>query len=401
MTSAFRLVPIDWVKPDPNQPRRTFDEGAIAGMAESMRSSGVIEPVLVCADGTLLNGERRWRAAKMAGLTEIPAIVKEDLDDLAAMEIQAVEATQDEEVPTLERYEFWHRLYLKEKERNAKFSIVDLGRILGVKERTIAGAFKAIGAPEELKEMVREGQIGASLLPIIDGEGLGDLERIQIARKITSGVFRTTGTTLQSELMPLVRKAPESVRHKLVNEPDYSLEDAKREVGHLERVEAARRAMESGEEYREPPMSLGEFGLKLESKVATLSRVLDDVARNAVAANLPDWMWNDLLGAIDRLIAALEAVKASRGTRQPPRRDSFTSGARLVGTWRSCAGSLNPPGARPTSSASRGVSGQALFDRPIVVIRNSRVDRTCCGPYRLRHRYPHLVCVGPPCAASL
>jgi len=317
MSSDYRLVPIDWVRADPNQPRRTFDEAAIEGMAETMRSSGVIEPVLVRADGTLLNGERRWRAANMAGLTEIPAIVREDVDDVAAMEIQAVEATQDEEVPTLERYEFWHRLYQKEREQNPQFTIADLARILGVKPGTVSGAFKAVGAPEELKEMVRRGEIGASLLPIIDSEGLSQSERLGIARKIASGVFRTTGTTLQSELMPLVRRAPEPVREKLIGDPTYSLEDAKEQVAHLERVEAARQAMESGEQYREPPMSLGEFGLKLESKVATLTRVLGEVATTGVASNLADWLWNDLLAAMDRLIAAVEAIKASRTESQP------------------------------------------------------------------------------------
>lgn len=315
--SDYRMVSVGWVKADRNQPRRTFNQDSIEGMAESIRSSGVIEPIVVRGDGTLLNGERRWRAARLAGLTEIPAIVREDVDEISAMELQAIEATQDEEVPTLERYEFWHKLYLKEKERDPNFTLQKLGAILGVKERTFVGAFKAIGAPEELKDMVRRGEIGASLLPIIDAQGLADGERVKIAEKIKSGVFRTTGTTLQSELMPLVRTAPEPVRRKLVHEGDYSLEDARREIEHVERVEAAREALSSGQVYEEPPMSLGEFALKLESKVSTLSRILNESANNAVADGVADWMWKDLVVALDALIDAVQAVKASRGSGRP------------------------------------------------------------------------------------
>src|SRR5881398_653701 len=86
----LRDIPVDLVAPNPKQPRRRFDEATLAGLAESVRQRGVLQPVLVrpVPGGTyeLVAGERRWRAARLAGLDQIPAIVREreDADALEA-----------------------------------------------------------------------------------------------------------------------------------------------------------------------------------------------------------------------------------------------------------------------------------------------------------------------------
>jgi ParB/RepB/Spo0J family partition protein len=90
-------IPLGLISPDPNQPRKHFDRAALAELADSIRSVGLLEPIIVRPlpgqDGAYLivAGERRWRAACLAGLTEIPAIVRDDLDAGAAFELSMIE----------------------------------------------------------------------------------------------------------------------------------------------------------------------------------------------------------------------------------------------------------------------------------------------------------------------
>lgn len=317
MSETYKLVDINWVKPDPNQPRRTIDEESINEMAQTMKASGVIEPIIVRSNGIIINGQRRWTAAKRAGLKQIPAIVKGDLSDLEVMELQAIEATQDQEVPTLQRYEFWSKLFQKEKDKNPDFSIQQLAAIIGKSERSVIAAFRAVSAPEAMKQIVREGKMGASLLPVVDGHGLSENERVKLFKKIADGNIPTTGTTLQSKLMPLIDTAPKSVRQKLINEPTYSLDDAEAEVSHIKRAEAVKEAAERGEVYQEPPMSFSEFCLKLESKTQDFKRVLDEASRAGVADNMTEWFWKDFVKALDGVISAIKALKDSRGLGRP------------------------------------------------------------------------------------
>ncbi len=98
---GIRNIPLDRIAPNPDQPRMTFDEDALAELAASIREHGVLQPVLVRPAEPqhyqLVAGERRWRAARVAGLTEIPALI-EQLDDETAMEIGIIENLQREDL---------------------------------------------------------------------------------------------------------------------------------------------------------------------------------------------------------------------------------------------------------------------------------------------------------------
>lgn len=112
MTST-REVPIEQIRPGANQARRRFDEGALDELAESLRASGVIQPVVLRAtdDGfELLAGERRWRAAQRAGMKRIPAIVRNDLDPVAAQVLGLVENLQRESLSPMETAQGLRRL---------------------------------------------------------------------------------------------------------------------------------------------------------------------------------------------------------------------------------------------------------------------------------------------------
>jgi ParB family chromosome partitioning protein len=103
--AELRELPLDLIVANPDQPRRTFEEGALAGLAESLKERGVLQPVLVrpLAGGTyeLIAGERRWRAAQLAGLESLPAIVRPD-DDAASLELALIENVAREDLNPLE-----------------------------------------------------------------------------------------------------------------------------------------------------------------------------------------------------------------------------------------------------------------------------------------------------------
>jgi ParB family transcriptional regulator, chromosome partitioning protein len=101
----LRDVPVDLIVPNPQQPRRRFDEQALVGLADSLRERGVLQPVLVrpVPGGTyeLIAGERRWRAAQIAGFTTVPAVVRPD-DDAASLELALVENMAREDLNPVE-----------------------------------------------------------------------------------------------------------------------------------------------------------------------------------------------------------------------------------------------------------------------------------------------------------
>ncbi len=112
-TDGVRMIPIESISPNPFQPRREFDQDALQTLSDSLRTHGVLQPIVVrpvlAAGGAgggaaweLVAGERRWRAAKLAGLSEIPAMVK-SLDDQASAEVALVENLQREDLNVVER----------------------------------------------------------------------------------------------------------------------------------------------------------------------------------------------------------------------------------------------------------------------------------------------------------
>ncbi|MCU0483109.1 MAG: ParB/RepB/Spo0J family partition protein, partial [Chloroflexi bacterium] len=104
-TQGIRNVPIDRIEPNPENPRLSFEEGALEELAASIKEHGVLQPILVRPLGPnlyqLVAGERRWRAARQAGMETIPALI-EELDDDAALEIAIVENLQREDLSPLE-----------------------------------------------------------------------------------------------------------------------------------------------------------------------------------------------------------------------------------------------------------------------------------------------------------
>jgi len=166
-----REVPVKEIRPNSFQPRRVFDEEKLAELAESVRAHGVLQPVVVRAvigGFELVAGERRWRAAQLAGLERVPVVVRE-LSDAEMMEIALIENLQREDLNPLEEATAYQRLL-------QEFGLTqeELARRLGKSRSHIANIIRLLNLPAGVQEYVSRGTISMgharALLALEDAE---------------------------------------------------------------------------------------------------------------------------------------------------------------------------------------------------------------------------------------
>ena len=150
-------IPIKSIKPNPNQPRRDFDENALAELAASIKEKGVVTPITVReADNEyeLVAGERRWRAAKKLRLRAIPAYVIAIKNDAEMMEMALIENIQREDLNPLEESEAYAVL-------NSKFGLSHsaIAKSVGKKRVTVTNALRLLKLPPEIRKSIRVGEI--------------------------------------------------------------------------------------------------------------------------------------------------------------------------------------------------------------------------------------------------
>lgn len=158
MTSEKKL-PINEIVPNKDQPRKTFDQGALQELADSISQHGVLQPLLVrpLPEGgyQLVAGERRWRASKMAGLKEVPVVIKE-LSDVETMEIAIIENLQREDLNPIEEAEGLQALIDR-----CGFTQEDVAVSVGKSRSAIANSLRLLKLPQEVRDMTRNGEITA------------------------------------------------------------------------------------------------------------------------------------------------------------------------------------------------------------------------------------------------
>ena len=145
------------IEPNRDQPRREFDENALHDLANSIAAHGLIQPIVVrpAQNGyyQIVAGERRWRASKMAGLTEIPVIVRE-LDDTKAAQVSVIENVQREDLNIVEEATAYRRLL-------TEFGMTqeELASQIGKNRATIANTVRLLELPEKSLKMLSDGEI--------------------------------------------------------------------------------------------------------------------------------------------------------------------------------------------------------------------------------------------------
>ena len=150
--TSIRQVPVGRIEANPDQPRLTFDEASLAELSSSVKEHGVLQPILVRPlDGgryQLIAGERRWRAAKMAGLETIPAMI-EEIDDDTALEIAIIENLQREDLSPLDEAIMYDRMTSEHG-----YSVRKLAQKLGKDKGYIENRLRLADAPPEIRQLV-------------------------------------------------------------------------------------------------------------------------------------------------------------------------------------------------------------------------------------------------------
>lgn len=157
--SGARNLPIELVHRNPAQPRKYFDEAELTELSDSIRSHGVLQPILVrpAAGGRfeIVAGERRWRAAQRAGLHTIPAVIRE-LDEVEMLEIGIIENVQRSDLNPIEEAQGYQALI----DRFGRTQ-QDLADVVGKSRPHIANMLRLLSLPEDMQEMVRDGRLSA------------------------------------------------------------------------------------------------------------------------------------------------------------------------------------------------------------------------------------------------
>ncbi|WP_173934381.1 ParB/RepB/Spo0J family partition protein [Chelativorans sp. Marseille-P2723] len=153
-------VPIEFISPNPRNPRRNFAEAELADLAQSIREHGIVQPVVVrpasaASRYEIIAGERRWRAAQRAGLSEIPVIIRE-VDDKAALELAIIENVQRADLNPLEEARGYEQLM---EEHN--YTQADLGQVIGKSRSHVANTLRLLKLPPSVSDLIIDGSLTA------------------------------------------------------------------------------------------------------------------------------------------------------------------------------------------------------------------------------------------------
>ena len=152
-------LPLQKIEPNPKQPRRTFDPEALQSLADSIAEHGVVQPLAVRDAGNgyyqIIAGERRWRAARLAGLTELPVVVL-DADDRTVMELALIENLQRQDLNPMEEAE-GYRVLMEEYGLTQEQAATRVGK----SRPAVANALRLLALPDEVRAMVEEGTLSA------------------------------------------------------------------------------------------------------------------------------------------------------------------------------------------------------------------------------------------------
>lgn len=157
--SADRMIPIEFVSRNPRNPRRFFDDAELHDLASSIRQHGIVQPIVVRTMSRdryeIIAGERRWRAAQLAGLIEIPVIVR-DVDDKTALEIAIVENVQRADLNALEEALGYEQLIAE-----YGYTQNDLGEIIGKSRSHVANSLRLLKLPDPVRDLLAAGSLSA------------------------------------------------------------------------------------------------------------------------------------------------------------------------------------------------------------------------------------------------
>jgi len=203
--NGLMMLPIERIEANPTQPRQHFDTAALNELAASIAANGVIQPLVVRRknDGfELVAGERRWRASKMAGLSEVPVVVQEIADD-KVLEIALIENIQRADLNPIETAQAFSRLV-----RELNLSHEEVGQRTGKERATITNFLRLLKLPEDLQQLVAEARLTMGQAKALLGLDNQEKQRELAQKAMQLGLsVRAVEKMVQNALAPPEEKA--------------------------------------------------------------------------------------------------------------------------------------------------------------------------------------------------
>jgi ParB family chromosome partitioning protein len=214
--SGARMVPLDEITPNPEQPRERFDAEALEGLATSIRTHGVLSPLVVRRhEGryVLIAGERRFRAAGLAGLVEVPVVVRDADDGNVQLELALVENLQRTDLDAVEEGRGYQRLVSE-----YGYTQEEVAQKVGKQRSTVANAMRLLKLPDYALEALRDGRISAGHARALLGLDDDDALRQVLTRIVAEGLsVRAT-----ERLVSAARREPVRARDRSQRTLDYA-----------------------------------------------------------------------------------------------------------------------------------------------------------------------------------
>lgn len=223
----LKLVPIEHIEPGPAQPRKTFNEDELEELAQSIRSYGVLQPILVCPEDhgcyQIIAGERRWRAARLAGLQEIPCIIQPNGTD-HDLEVALIENIQRKELSPIEEAQALQTLM---QERH--YTHDQLSKKIGLPRASITNTLRLLQLPDLCQQAINNGQLSAGHGKVLLGVQ-GEARQLEITETILTKGLSVRATEELARISPDQQPGPISPKPQVPHGLRYLCDQFK---GHL------------------------------------------------------------------------------------------------------------------------------------------------------------------------
>lgn len=203
--AGYAQIPVGRVRPNPMQPRHRFDDEALGELAASIQRHGVLQPLVVSEDSTngyiLITGERRWRAARMAGLQTVPAVIREQLADEQQLELALVENLQRRDLTPLEEARAFDHL-----RSSLGLSQQEIADRVGMDRSTVANSLRLLKLSDDIQAMIEQGELsaghGRALLAFDSPDQRSEWARRSVATGLSVRALEQAATEARADTAP-------------------------------------------------------------------------------------------------------------------------------------------------------------------------------------------------------
>ena len=223
-TDSISTLPLRDIEPDKDQPRKDFDEESLNQLAKSIEQHGLLQPIAVRSTPTgsykIIAGERRWRASRLAGLTEVPVVIR-DVTDAEAMELALIENLQREDLDPIEE-----ALGYKQLMDRCDLTQAETAEKLGKSRSAVANSLRLLALPQEILEFLKIGALQIGHAKVILGLEGDDL-RLQAAKLVVENDLNVRQTEQLCKKLEKGEKEPKAqpARPSLPDEVEIALRE--------------------------------------------------------------------------------------------------------------------------------------------------------------------------------